>query len=167
MDIMRQSTCLVVNPIMVFFSFLVFCYFPIWCSRSGVVFDCIDFWSLHSSLLLFNFYHCSSNRKRPPIEAKYRIMVILNKIWGFWWQSFHASDDSLSTLLMTVFPRFWWQSFHASDDSLSTLLMTVFPRFWWQSFHASDDSLSTLLMTVFPRFWWQSFHASDDSLSTF
>ena len=31
--------------------FLCFCYFPMWCSVSGVVVDCIDFWSLPSFLL--------------------------------------------------------------------------------------------------------------------
>ena len=30
--------------------FLCFCHFPIWCSGSGVVFDCIDSWSLPSFL---------------------------------------------------------------------------------------------------------------------
>ena len=31
--------------------FLCFCHFPIWCSGSGVVLDCIDSWSLPSFLL--------------------------------------------------------------------------------------------------------------------
>ena len=31
--------------------FLCFCHFPIWCSRSGVVLDCIDSRYLFSSLL--------------------------------------------------------------------------------------------------------------------
>ena len=31
--------------------FLCICHFPIWCPGSGVVFDCIDSWSLPSSLL--------------------------------------------------------------------------------------------------------------------
>ena len=34
--------------------FLCFCHFPIGCPRSGVVFDCIDSWSLPSSLLSLN-----------------------------------------------------------------------------------------------------------------
>ena len=32
--------------------FFCFCHFPIWCPRSGVVLDCINSWSLPSSLLL-------------------------------------------------------------------------------------------------------------------
>ena len=34
--------------------FLCFLYFPIWCSGSCMVLDCIEFWSLHSSLF-WNF----------------------------------------------------------------------------------------------------------------
>ena len=30
---------------------LCFCHFPMWCSGSGVVLDCIDYWSLPPSLL--------------------------------------------------------------------------------------------------------------------
>ena len=30
--------------------FLCFCHFPIWCPGLGVVFDCIDSWSLPSFL---------------------------------------------------------------------------------------------------------------------
>ena len=33
--------------------FLVFCHFPIWCLRSGVVLDCIESWSLPSIVTSF------------------------------------------------------------------------------------------------------------------
>ena len=38
--------------------FLCFCHFPIWCPGSGVVFNCIDSWSLPSILLLFSTIIC-------------------------------------------------------------------------------------------------------------
>ena len=37
--------------------FLCFCHFPMWCPWSGVVFGCIDSWSLHSYLLLGISYY--------------------------------------------------------------------------------------------------------------
>ena len=37
--------------------FLVFCHFPSLCPRTGVVVDCINFWSLPSSLLLSGLIH--------------------------------------------------------------------------------------------------------------
>ena len=37
---------------LVFDVFLCFCHFSMWCPVSGVVLDCIDSWSLPSSLLL-------------------------------------------------------------------------------------------------------------------
>ena len=36
--------------------FLCFCHFPIWCPGSGVVFDCIDSWSLPFSYFVMSVY---------------------------------------------------------------------------------------------------------------
>ena len=48
--------------------FLCFCHFPIWCSVSGMVLDCIDFWSLPSSVLLK--VHISDNQLNVGSQSR-------------------------------------------------------------------------------------------------
>ena len=62
---------------------LCFCHLPIWCPGSGVVFDCLDSWSLHSSLLFEKHSYNKGLWKTYQIRPRgYKTLSMLNSTVG-------------------------------------------------------------------------------------